>query len=199
VRCCHCGIRFFTHPRNAGRQNLRCPFGCRQHHRRHRANERSRQHYRTAEGRRNKKRLNGKRSKSGNDAENTSPGDVDASPSAVGPPTPKNPSDARSVGSSGVESLSDPAAPDAISESPSENAGRSENAALPLEGLLLDEPTLVNSRILPYARMVASIIERRTISRNELIAALRKRMRQHSIGRRPHREYVLRYLNQHPP
>jgi hypothetical protein len=71
--------------------------------------------------------------------------------------------------------------------------------ALPLEGLLLDEPTLVNSRILPYVRMVASVIEGRTIGRDELIAALRKRMRQHSIGRRPQREYILCYLNQHPP
>jgi hypothetical protein len=71
--------------------------------------------------------------------------------------------------------------------------------ALPLEGLLLDKPTLVNSRILPYAQMVASVIERRTISRDELIAVLRKSMRQRSMGRRPHREYVLRYLNQHPP
>jgi hypothetical protein len=78
-------------------------------------------------------------------------------------------------------------------------AGPSENAALLLEGLRLDEPTLVNSRILPYAQMVASVIERRTISRDELIAALRKSMRQRSIGRRPRREYVLRYLNQHPP
>jgi hypothetical protein len=78
-------------------------------------------------------------------------------------------------------------------------AAPSENGALPLEGLLLDEPTLVNSRVLPYARMVASVIERRTISRDELIAALRNRMRQHRIGRQPHREYVLYYLNQHPP
>ena len=78
-------------------------------------------------------------------------------------------------------------------------AGASEDAALPLEGLLLDERTLVNSRILPYALMVASVIEHRTISRDELIAAMRKSMRQRSIGRRPRREYVLRYLNQHPP
>jgi len=70
---------------------------------------------------------------------------------------------------------------------------------LPLEGFVLDEPTLVNSRILPYVLMVASLIERRTIRREELLAALRKRMRQHSIGRRPRREYVLQYLNQHPP
>jgi hypothetical protein len=95
--------------------------------------------------------------------------------------------------------VSEPAAPDAIPETPSEKVAPSEDTALPLEGLLLDEPTLMNSRILPYARMVASLIERRTISRDELIAALRKRMRQHSIDRRPHREYVLSYLNQHPP
>ncbi len=80
-----------------------------------------------------------------------------------------------------------------------EPAAPLEKAALTLEGLLLDEVTLVNSRILPYVRMVASVIEGRTISRMELITALRKRMRQHSIGRRPHREYVLCYLNQHPP
>ena len=66
-------------------------------------------------------------------------------------------------------------------------------------GFVLDERALVNSRILPYAQMVASVIEGRTISRDELIAALRKSMRQRSIGRWPRREYVLRYLNQHPP
>jgi hypothetical protein len=47
--------------------------------------------------------------------------------------------------------------------------------------------------------MIASVIEGRTIRRDELIASLQKRMRQHRIGRSPRREYVLRYLNQHPP
>jgi hypothetical protein len=74
-----------------------------------------------------------------------------------------------------------------------------ENGALPWEGLLLDEPTLVKSRILPYALMVASVIERRRIRRDELIAALRRRMRRRSMGGQARREYVLRYLNQHPP
>jgi hypothetical protein len=78
-------------------------------------------------------------------------------------------------------------------------AASSENATLPLEGLLLDEPTLVNSRILPYVLMVASVIEGRTIGRDELVGALRKSMRQRSIGHQARREYVLRYLNQHPP
>jgi hypothetical protein len=86
-----------------------------------------------------------------------------------------------------------------IPESPREKAARSENVALPLEGLFLDQPTLVNSRILPHVLMVASVIEGRTIRRDELVAALCKRMRQHSIRRRPRREYVLCYLNQHPP
>ena len=58
-----------------------------------------------------------------------------------------------------------------------------EHLTLHLDGFVLDEPTLVNSRILPYVRMVASVLEGRTISREELLAALLKRMRQRSIGR----------------
>jgi hypothetical protein len=78
-------------------------------------------------------------------------------------------------------------------------AASSAKATLSLEGILLDERALVNSPALPYALMVASVLERRTIGRDELIAALRERMRQRSIGGPPRREYVLRYLNQHPP
>jgi len=70
---------------------------------------------------------------------------------------------------------------------------------LPLEGLLLDEPTLVNSPVLPYVRMLASLLEGRPVGREELLAWLRKRMRPRSIGRRARREYVLAYLNQRPP
>jgi hypothetical protein len=66
-------------------------------------------------------------------------------------------------------------------------------------GVVLDGQTLVNSPSLPYVRMVASLIEGRHISREELLAALRKTMRQRSIGIRRRREYVLDYLNQHPP
>jgi len=70
---------------------------------------------------------------------------------------------------------------------------------LPLVDFVLDEPTVVNSSLLPYLLMVASIIERRTISRVELIAALRKRMRQRRFDGSPRREYVLQYLHEHPP
>jgi hypothetical protein len=95
--------------------------------------------------------------------------------------------------------VNEPAGPDAIPPAPSEKVIPSENAAFAWEGLLLDEPTLQNSRVLPYVLMVASVLEGRTIHREELLAALRRSLRQRSIGRRPRREYVLRFLNQHPP
>lgn len=91
-------------------------------------------------------------------------------------------------------SVSEPAAQEVL-----ELAVPAENLTLALEGFVLDERALVNSRVLPYVQMVASVLEGRTISREELLAALRKSMRQRSMGRLPHREYVLRYLNQHPP
>jgi hypothetical protein len=103
------------------------------------------------------------------------------------------------VNVSGEEPVSEPAALHAVPQPSCEKAVASENVALPLEGLTLDEATLMDSHMLPYVQMVASVIERRTISRDELIAALRKSMRQRSFDRRPRREYVLRYLNQHPP
>ena len=68
-----------------------------------------------------------------------------------------------------------------------------------LDGFTLDEAMLVNSPLLPYLTMVASLIEGRVISREELLQALLRSMRQRSFDRLPRREYVLRFLNQHPP
>jgi len=97
------------------------------------------------------------------------------------------------------ESVSEPAGPDAIPRASSEKVTSPENTAFAWEGLFLDEATLRNSRVLPYVLMVASVLEGRTIHREELLAALRKRVRQRSIGRHSRREYVLRFLQQHPP
>ena len=166
-----------------------------EHHRRQLANARSKRHYQTVDGRRNKKLLNGKRSKSVNEAENTSPGDVDAPLSPAGQPTLKDPSDASSVSSCSCEESTSESVPQETLKS----TAPCENVALPLEGLLLDKPTLVNSRILPYAQMVASVIEGRPIRREELCHVLRRSMRQRSFDRLPRREYILRVLNQHPP
>ena len=75
----------------------------------------------------------------------------------------------------------------------------SEDVSLTLEGFALDEVTLVNSSMLSYLAMVASVIEARVISREELLHVLRRSMRQRSFDRLSRREYVLRFLNQHPP
>lgn len=61
TRCRHCRIFFFTHPRNAGRRDLGCPFGCQEAHRRQRSTQRSVQYYRGKEGQIKKRLQNGKR------------------------------------------------------------------------------------------------------------------------------------------
>jgi hypothetical protein len=63
TRCRHCGIFFLTHPRNAGRDDLRCPFGCRQAHRRRQSDRRSAAYYQDEAGQEKKRALNAKRRK----------------------------------------------------------------------------------------------------------------------------------------
>jgi hypothetical protein len=61
TRCRHCGIFFFTHPRNAGRHNLRCAFGCREAYRKQAAAQRTAAYYREPRGKRKKAALNQRR------------------------------------------------------------------------------------------------------------------------------------------
>jgi hypothetical protein len=68
-RCRHCRIFFLTHPRNAGRGDLRCPFGCREAHRKQHSTARSVAYYATAEGKAKKKIQNSKRAQGGVRAE----------------------------------------------------------------------------------------------------------------------------------
>ena len=203
VHCCRCGIRFLTHPRNANRRDLRCEFGCREYHRRQLANARSRSHYRTEQGRRNKKQRNGRRSpaisggESGVSAEATPPAVASAADTVAS---------VSSAACSAVESVSllppPPVAPTPAVALPAaavfEGLG-AEVMKLPLGGFALAEVTLVNSPLLPYLAMVASLLEGRSIRPAELLQILRKSLRQRSFDSLPRREYVLRFLNQHPP
>jgi hypothetical protein len=68
-----------------------------------------------------------------------------------------------------------------------------------MDGWVLDEVTLVNSAMWSYLAMVATVIEGRSISITQLLQVLRQSMRQRSFDRLPRREYILRFLNQHPP
>lgn len=187
VCCCHCGIRFLTHPRNAGRQDLRCPFGCRTHHRRQQANARSRKYNQTPHGRANKKQLNTAARLQAAQAE---------SPDSV-PTISVELTSQRLVGLS-VGHVAEAAT---LEDSPAvdQSPAIQEQLTLPLDGFVLDEPTLINSPVLPYVRMVMSVLERRPIGREELLQRLRRSLRQRSIGRLSRREYALRYLHEHPP
>ena len=60
-RCRSCRIFFLSHCCNAGRRDLRCPFGCRRAHRQRRSKERSVAYYQTQEGKRKKRLHNSKR------------------------------------------------------------------------------------------------------------------------------------------
>jgi hypothetical protein len=172
VHCAHCGIRFLTHPRNAGRIDLRCPFGCRRHHRRRCSSQRSADYYRTPEGKLKKRWLNAGR------------------PAGALPPQPR------------------PQQPTIPSESPRSGTPRPGESAPPeppsqgelrLNGVVLDEPSLLASPMLSYARMVVSLVEGVAFSLAELVGLLRRALRQHSIGRRRRTDYVLHVLHQRPP
>ena len=60
-RCKHCHIFFLTHPRNADREDLRCPFGCKEAHRKRCSTQRSVAYYDTKGGKFKKSVQNGKR------------------------------------------------------------------------------------------------------------------------------------------
>lgn len=63
TRCRHCRIFFFTHPRNAKRRDLGCPFGCREAHRRRQSSQRSTAYYQDEPGKEKKRQQNAKRRK----------------------------------------------------------------------------------------------------------------------------------------
>lgn len=65
--------------------------------------------------------------------------------------------------------------------------------------LLLQEATLSRSLTLPYLVMLVHLLDGIVITRSDLLATLRVRMRQRSIGQLTRREYVLQYLHEHPP
>jgi hypothetical protein len=150
---------------------LRCPFGCRQHHRRQRSSQRSAAYYQTAVGRRKKKRLNGRRQRP-----------------AVSPTAPPQ------------GDLAAPrASPDQQAGVPPTRGASSETIKLRLEGVVLDESSVAHSPMLPYVRMMVSLIEGIELSCREVVDVLRQAMRQHSFGARRRIDYLLGFLHRHPP
>ena len=61
TRCRHCRIFFLTHPRNARRKDLGCPFGCRETHRKRKSTQRSVAYYGGEKGKERRRIQNGNR------------------------------------------------------------------------------------------------------------------------------------------
>jgi len=70
---------------------------------------------------------------------------------------------------------------------------------LDLNGGVLDQSSVVNSPMLPYIRTLIWMIDGIRLSCGEVVEWLREVLRQRSMAYRPRREYVLRFLHQHPP
>lgn len=177
VSCCHCGIRFLTDPRCAGRLNLRCPFGCRKHHCQQRSRQRSAAYRQTEAGKAKKKRLNARRS--------CRSASTDSPPQTVAPRPADLPPEQSAESLPVKEELT--AEPLPMTEE------------LRLEDVVLDAESVRNSPTLPYVRMLVNLIEGLRLSVAELVELLLQALRQHSIAYRSRADYVLRFLHEHPP
>jgi len=180
-RCVHCGIRFLTHPRNAWRETVRCPFGCREHRRRECARQRTKAYYSTRAGQAKKKKLNMRRAR-GNPAAATKQelNPAEASPAQAGHQAP-------------LARAASPPSPELLAVEPAVSC------ALRLDEFVLDEASVTNSRVLPYVTVVVNLIEGTAFSGGEIVQRLRQAVRQHSFGRESRSDYVLRWLHDHPP
>jgi hypothetical protein len=71
--------------------------------------------------------------------------------------------------------------------------------ASPLGKVVLDESSLANSPILPYVRMVVSLIEGVRFTCREVLDLLRQALRQHRFGVGHRSDYLRGFLHPHPP
>ncbi|MBN1443801.1 MAG: hypothetical protein JXA90_13910 [Planctomycetes bacterium] len=172
ARCRHCWIFFIADPRNAGREDLGCPFGCAAAHRRRRSTERSVRYNGSPVGKAKRYRRERERRRAG--CEPSEPGDRPCTEVSAGPSGPGSYCNAERVDLSPGG-----AAPSAV-------AGRSEPG-----------PVEFAPSIVAYIRVVVSLIEGRKVSRAEIVEMLDRTRRQHSLAREKRSDYVLRWLKEH--
>jgi hypothetical protein len=181
--CRHCGIFFLTDPRNRGRTDLGCPFGCRDTHRRKSSTERSVAYNSSVAGKLKKKFYNGDRSG----------------------PRPPEPQPEETTGEEMTEEKQ-VREETTRQEQPGENDPREEprrEARAELQGATPEraerERIEFYAAVVDYLRVVISLIEGRRVSREEILEMLRVAMRQHSLARERRLDYVVRVLKQQNP
>jgi hypothetical protein len=70
---------------------------------------------------------------------------------------------------------------------------------LEFEGLTIEPADIERSSALSYVRMLLRVIDGVRVTRQELVEMLLRSMRQRSMVRRKRRDYVVSFLNSHPP
>ena len=169
VRCRICRVFFLTHPRNAGRNDLRCHFGCLPHDQARKSTDRSADYYRSQQGKAKKRELNARRGgdKGGKtQKKDLSPVPVEPRPEVAAQPLPP-----------ALPMLPIVTAPVPVAEPASESVER----ACP--------------SLLSYLAMLLGLIELRSVMLREVCEVLR----QHGIDLAPLRLQYRRGRGQGPP
>jgi len=171
TRCPSCGILFLTHPCNLHqRGRIRCPFGCRQEHRRREAIRRSTAYYRSPKGKESKKKLNQRRCL------------LSARPAGLSAACPPPQRGRHVPGQAGQDRPSEP------------KAKRAAPSKRPTGKRLQPSP-----EILQYVRLVVSLMEGRRITRRQVLVMLAKILRQHTLTRRRKIDHAVLWLKKRPP
>lgn len=173
AHCRHCGIFFLADPRNAGRRDLGCPFGCSQAHRRRESIRRSTEYYQGDQGRIYKSRQYQRRQEKRRLA------------AAAGKPPEGSGLECPAQSSPKCESKgADPSPAPPIAPSPR-------------NGQVSFQPP--PEHFLRYLVVVVSLIEERPVSREEILEMLQKVFRQRSMCRRRRIDQGVAWLHEQPP
>ncbi len=221
VRCRHCWIFFLTDPRNAGREDLGCPFGCKDLLRRQSSTKRSTEHNASAAGKWKRHQAREARrlaaalaaAEASEAQEARCAAMLAGAHEAVPPSVEEVPPEAREdlppplrqplLGvSDSATTVAETAAPERAMPSIGVQGDGPPRGLTPHRGDGLERAEAGDGEhgagILRYVRAVVSLIEARRVSMAEVIEMLERTKRQHSFARERRIDYVLRRLAEEP-
>jgi len=219
TRCRLCGIFFIADPRNVGREDLCCPFGCAALHRRRESNKRSVRYNGLPKGklkryeREEKRRLAAKRvaaealkareihlAVTAEEAQDAVPRSVEPLPRDQGAAPSCPPPEAASPATE-QEAPSAEATPGGSASCSMEECGgpspRERGASAGFPPGKSEQPEF-DPGIVSYIRVVISVLEGRQVHREEILEMLARAKRQRSLARERRIHYVLRRLREEP-